>query len=160
MKQNHFFLLLGILGPGWLLAQESAVASGGSASGANGSATYSVGQVAYTEISGPTGSAIQGVQQPYEIYALPSKEHPSIKLEAMVYPNPTQKDIILRIVSAGSQNFSYELFDMHGRILAQDRTGGVETSIPLERYEAGTYILKVLAGHIELKSFKIIKHKI
>jgi hypothetical protein len=158
MKQSYLFLLLGMFSSGGLFAQESVVSSGGSGSGVGGSNTYSVGQVTYTEISGPAGSAIQGVQQPYEIYVLDVKENPSIKFEAIVYPNPTRKDITLRIVTVESQNFNYELFDMHGRLLVQNITNGIETSIPLDRFESGSYILKVLTENSVLKTFKIIKH--
>lgn len=160
MKQIYFLLLLGTFSSGGLSAQESVVSSGGTGSGAGGTNTFSVGQIAYTEISGPSGSAIQGVQQPFEIFVLKEEEHPTIKLEAMVYPNPTQKEVILKIVTSEPQNFTYELFDLHGRILTQDQTRGIETTIPLDRYESGSYILKVRSKKSVLKSFKIIKNKI
>lgn len=160
MKQFYILVLLGTFSSDWLSAQEAAVSCGGTGSGIGGSNTYSVGQVAYTEIGGFGGSAIQGVQQPFEIFVLREEEHPTIKLEALVYPNPTQKDVILKIVTSEPRNFTYELFDLHGRILAQNPTEGIETIIPLDRYEAGSYILKVRSKKSVLKSFKIIKNKI
>ena len=59
-------LLLG-LGLTGLQAQESVNATGGNASGSGGSASYSVGQVVYTNNTGTSGSVAQGVQQPFEI---------------------------------------------------------------------------------------------
>lgn len=157
MKRSCFHLLLALFCSGWLSAQESVVASGGTASGAGGSATYSVGQVVYTQIDGSSGSALQGVQQPYEISVLDIEEHPTIKLYAIVYPNPTQDNIILKITSAGNGKFQYELFDVRGRLLLNNITTGEETTIPLENFPSGNYILMVRSGQSLLKSFKIIK---
>mgnify|MGYP000474435928 CR=1 FL=1 len=58
------FVLLGL---GGLHAQENAVTTGGEATGAGGTASYSVGQVVYTTNTGTNGSVAQGVQQPFEI---------------------------------------------------------------------------------------------
>lgn len=158
MKRSCIFLVLAFFSSGWLVAQESVVVSGGSGSGIGGSSTYSVGQVVYTEIGGNSGFAIQGVQQPYEISVLSLEEHPNIRLEAIVYPNPAQNNIILKIVSSEQQNYKYELFDTRGRLLLQNLTTGIETSIPLESFPSSTYILMVRSGKSLLKSFKIIKN--
>ncbi len=56
------FLLLGL---GGLQAQENTIATGGEATGAGRTASYSVGQVVYTTATGANGSVAQGVQQPY-----------------------------------------------------------------------------------------------
>ena len=157
MKQNSFYLLLWMFSSGGLLAQESTVTSGGSGSGAGGANTYSIGQITYTEISGPTGFTIQGVQQPYEIYVLSGEEHPSIRLEMLVYPNPTQNNIILKIEGLESNSFDYELFDIRGRLLKQNKTNSTETLISLDSYAAGVYILNERKGSTLAKSFKIIK---
>lgn len=157
MKQNSFYLLLWMFSSGGLLAQESAITSGGSGSGTGGSNTYSIGQIVYTEISGSNGFAIQGVQQPYEILVLSGEEHPNIRLEMLVYPNPTQNNIILKIETVDSKNFDYELFDFRGRLLTQNKTNSTETLISLDSYADGVYILNVRNGSTLTKSFKIIK---
>ncbi|MGD0341661.1 MAG: hypothetical protein ABSA76_08155, partial [Bacteroidales bacterium] len=48
-------------------AQSTITTSGGNASGSGGSASYTIGQVVYSTITGTNGSSAQGVQQPYEI---------------------------------------------------------------------------------------------
>lgn len=157
MKQNYFLLLLGVFSSGWLSAQESVVASGGSGSGVGGSNTYSVGQVNYTEISGPGGFAIQGVQQPYKILILGNDDHKHISLNISAYPNPAISILTLRIDVSMPRGFRYELFDLNGRILQAKGITETETSIPMESYESATYILKVYANQFQLKTFKIIK---
>jgi len=60
-------LLLGLTFPG-LQAQEAIPASGGNVTGSGGTVSYSIGQVFYLMNSGATGSVLQGVQQPHEIF--------------------------------------------------------------------------------------------
>ena len=134
------------------------MASGGTGSGPGGSNTYSVGQVTYTEISGPGGSAIQGVQQPYEIFILGKDDHKNISLNISAYPNPTLAFLTLRIDSAIPEGLRYELFDLNGRILQAKGVAATETSIPMETYAAATYILKLYSNQFHLKTFKIIKY--
>jgi len=154
MKRSLLFFFLPMIS----LAQQAVIPSGGTGSGSGGTNTFSIGQVVYTEISGTGGAAIQGVQQPFEIFVLDDGGHHDIKLEALVYPNPTESDLILRIVTATPQVFNYEFFDMHGRLLLKDRTNGIETHILIDRFPVGTYILKVHSGRNILKNFKIIKN--
>jgi hypothetical protein len=45
-----------------LYSQNSTLSSGGQATGTGGSVSYSVGQIAYSSLSGTNGSLIQGVQ--------------------------------------------------------------------------------------------------
>lgn len=155
MKRGLLFFFLPMIS----FAQQAVLPSGGTGSGNGGTNTFSIGQVVYTEICGTGGTAIQGVQQPYEIYVLDGGEHHNIKLEAVVFPNPTESDITLRIVTPTPQIYDYELFDMQGRLLMQNRTNGIETRIGLQRFPVGTYILKVHYGKTILKNFKIIKNE-
>lgn len=160
MKQTYYYLLLGMFSSGWLSAQEAAVAAGGSGSGSGGSVTYSVGQVNYTMISGKGGSAIQGVQQPYEIFVLGNDDHKHISLNVLAYPNPTVSSLTLRIDAAEMADLRYELYDINGKILHADTVRAVETLVPMERYPTATYILKVYSGIFQLKTFKILKNNL
>lgn len=160
MKQTYFYLLLGMFSSGGLSAQESVAATGGSGSGTGGSNTYSVGQVVYTEISGKGGTAIQGVQQPYEIFVLGNDDHKNILLTMSAYPNPTISSLTLRVEFVAMADLRYELFDLHGKILHSGSVRAVETLIPMERYPTATYILRVYSGKFELKTFKILKNNL
>lgn len=156
MKQSYFFLIMGLLSSGWLSAQEAVVVSGGGGSGGGGSTTYSIGQVTYTEISGSTGSVIQGVQQPYEIFVLGRDDHKNISLNISAYPNPTVSYLTLQI-NAEIKGLRYQLFDLNGRLLRNEKITAIETSIPMQTYNDAVYILKVYSNQSELKTFKIIK---
>lgn len=159
MSKNHCLYILGIFISGCMWAQESVVSSGGSGSGIGGSNTFSVGQIVYTEIDGPGGSAIQGVQQPYEIFVLGKDDHKGISLNIAAYPNPATSFLTLRIEAAAAQGLRYEIFDLNGRLLRKEEIRSVETSIPMGNYEEATYILNIYSGSNKLKTFKIIKNK-
>jgi hypothetical protein len=56
------FLIIGLFN---LKAQNTTSTSGGDATGIDGSASYSIGQVVYSSFISNSGSSNQGVQQPY-----------------------------------------------------------------------------------------------
>ena len=156
MKKITLLLMLFCLPK--LIAQEAKVASGGNATGSGGTASYSIGQVAYKTQTGTNGIVTQGVQQPFEIVTLSGEEFTAISLEAIVYPNPTVSIVNLNIKNYPIQNMNYQLFDFRGRLLSDNKILNEETIIDLERYAAATYLLKVSSNNKELKTFKIIKN--
>jgi opacity protein-like surface antigen len=81
-------------------AQTRVNATGGNASGSGGSASYSVGQVAYQTKTGSSGSVAEGVQQPYEISVVSGIEKAiGISLSVSAYPNPTTDFLQLKVES-------------------------------------------------------------
>ena len=76
MKNNILLIIFLMFGTSIALAQSKAVTSGNTATGTAGSATYTVGQVAYKSFSGTNGSATQGVQHPFEISTLNVDDFP------------------------------------------------------------------------------------
>lgn len=139
-------------------AQQANVASGGNATGAGGSSSYSVGQVAYITITGAGGSINQGVQQPYEFFTLGNDNFPEIQLTMSVYPNPTTSLINLKIQNYELENLNYQLFDIDGRQIENQKITLTETLIQLENLPSAIYLLNVFENNKLLKSFKIIKN--
>lgn len=156
MKKKFTMFLFGFLGY-MGFAQSNTMASGSTILNSQGSISFSIGQVVYTEISGAAGSANQGVQQPYEIYELEKSDPISVKFDATIYPNPTAGDLIIKLVADNPKDFSYVLFDLQGRMLLEGKISSLETSLSLERFPTATYILKVLATDTSFKNFKIVK---
>lgn len=138
-------------------AQESIVGTGGNTSESNGSVSYSIGQIAYTSNESSAGSITQGVQQPYEILTLSGAEITNIELLFSVYPNPTTSFVTLKILEIELTQLSFTLFDLQGKLLYERKVAQSSTSIDLESYESGIYILNILDQNKLLKSFKIIK---
>ncbi len=140
-------------------AQESINTTGGNASGSGGSMSYTVGQVMYQTHLGTSRSVAQGVQQPYEISVITAiEEAKGINLSVSAYPNPTIGYLILRVDEFEISNFSYQLYDMSGRLLQNQKITDNQTSIVMSNLVPATYFVKVVQGIKEVKTFKIIKN--
>jgi hypothetical protein len=142
-----------------LQAQNTIPATGGNATGAGGTVSYTIGQIVYTTISGTTGIITQGVQQPFEISVVTGiEEAKDIILEISVYPNPATGYVKLKVGNYDSDNLSYRLYNIDGKPLQGNKIEGNETLIQLKNLVSGTYLLKVIDHNKELKTFKIIKN--
>lgn len=154
-------LLLG-LGLTGLQAQESVNATGGNALGSGGSVSYSVGQLTYQTHVGTNGSVAEGVQQPFEISIITEiKEAKGINLSVSAYPNPTTDFLNLKVDAStplSIQSMSYQLYDINGKLLENQKIEGNETSIVMSNLVPATYFVKVTEGNTEVKTFKIIKY--
>jgi hypothetical protein len=159
IKLNVSAVLLLIFGFTGLQAQEAIPASGGNASGSEGSVSYSVGQMVYTTNIGTNGSVAQGVQQPFEISVVTGLEDTEgISLRCSVYPNPTTDYLVLKVENFDKENLSYQLIDIKGKPLENKKITGIETSIVMSSLTPATYFLKVTQNNKEVKTFKIVKN--
>ena len=147
------FVLLGL---GGLHAQENAVTTGGDATGAGGSSSYTVGQVVYTTNTGTNGSVAQGVQQPYEISTTVGINETSINLELSVYPNPTTVYLTLKVED--NTELNYQLYDSQGKIIENKKVTANSTTISMEALPKSIYFLNVTDNNQVVKTFKIIKN--
>lgn len=141
-----------------VFSQSNTVTTGKTATGATGSATYSIGQIDYQTNSGSSGTISQGIQQAFEIVTLSTNDIPQIQLVATVYPNPTVQDITLTIKEYDLTNLEYTLFDLQGRIISNGKITQNETQIEMGHLSSANYFLKVSQANKDLKTFKIIKN--
>jgi hypothetical protein len=141
-----------------LLAQQGTSASGADASGSGGTASYTIGQTDYSTASGSGGIITQGIQQPYEIFIVTGIEEKSIDLTASVYPNPTTDFVLLKVENSISANFTFQLYDIQGKILLNKKVENNQTSISMADLANAVYFIKVLNNNNEVKTFKIIKN--
>lgn len=83
-------------------------------------------------------------------------EYPSITLNAVLFPNPTQGNVQLTI-----DNLQFEgevkIFDSNGKFLFSKKIEGENTALDLSRYAPATYYVNVYSGKKMLKSFKVVK---
>ena len=134
-------------------------AAGGNATGTGGSASYSVGQVFFTTVSSTTNSVAEGVQQPFEISVFTGvKDIKAIDLYYAAYPNPTSGKLTLKIDNFEPNSFTFQLMDVNGKILRNDKLTEKETVIDMSELKPAAYFLKVTNSKKEVKTFKIIKH--
>lgn len=138
-------------------AQSGIVASGGNASGSNGSLTYSIGQIDFQTLTFLTGEVAQGLQHPYESNTITVVDENSMLVSPFVYPNPTADRVTLNFNSVPPHNTIYKLFDSRGRVLSRETISKTEMTIPMESYPAGIYFIRIMTGEKETRNIKIIK---
>jgi hypothetical protein len=141
-------------------AQNTIPVSGGNATGGGASVSYSIGQVVYTtNTSIASGSVAQGVQQPFEISVITEiGQAKDITLVCSVYPNPAQDYVILKIKNYEVENLRYQLFDINGSLIKDNKVEGNETNIPMQNLLPSMYFLKVTDNNKVIKTFKLIKY--
>lgn len=153
-----FLLFTGLIFTQIIYAQQANVTSGGNAIGFGGSVSYSVGQLVYTTETGTNGSVTQGVQQAIEIIVLGIDNFPEIKLIMSVFPNPTTAFVNLKIEEYSTNNLHYQLYDINGKQIQNQKITTSETQISMEDLTKSIYLLNVLDNNKLLKTFKIIKN--
>ncbi len=114
--------------------------------------------MAYTNISNETGSINQGVQQPFEFFIVGLDVNKDISLSMIVYPNPTSDFIKLEVESEMYTKLSYQLVDLHGKLLNSQKISSSITLVPMESLPPASYFLYVNDNKTVLKTFKIIKN--
>jgi|SRR5690554_5418749 len=149
-------LAFSLLCIGGLHAQEGLTASGGEATGTGGTASYSIGQVAYITNTGANGSVAQGIQQPYEIFVTVGLEETAIDLELSVYPNPTYDYLTLK--TEGNDKMAYQLYDVQGKLIDSQEVTSDNTIITVVALTKATYFLKVTKNNQIVKTFKVVKN--
>ena len=152
-------LLLFLFAMTGIKAQQGTATTGGNASGIGGTATYTIGQVSYTNISNSNGYINEGVQQPFEFFIVGIKENKDINLTYTVYPNPSASTVNLKVENTNLDNLFFQLFDMNGKLLLNQKITSNETSITMGGYANASYFLKIVDNKKEIQTIKIIKNK-
>jgi hypothetical protein len=139
-------------------AQQNTVATGGDASGAGGSVSYSIGQIDYETYSGSNGNISQGVQQPFEIYTV-SIDELFASIEMNLFPNPSSSIINLSIGQlADDKIISYNLTDINGKLISSSTVVENTTVISIQHLAVANYYLNVIVDGVNAKTFKIVKN--
>ncbi|MDP1621073.1 MAG: T9SS type A sorting domain-containing protein [Bacteroidales bacterium] len=141
-----------------LYAQQSILSTSFNAIGIDGEVSYSVGQIAFNTNIGADGTITEGVQQPYEILFMTGiGEESEIILKCMVFPNPANDNVRLKIEGQEILNPTCQLIDMNGVVLQDIKIVRNETTIFMADLAAATYFLTVFVDGKLLQTYKIIK---
>lgn len=155
---KKFYVLCIIIITGGLKAQSNVVAAGGNAIGADGSSSYTIGQIDYRISANPSYHVNEGIQQPYEIEPLAVANPENIIPVMSVYPNPVTNILNLDIEKVDG-DLHYDLYDVSGKVI---RTGvkisGTTTPVSMEGMRTGIYFLSISNGNEVLRGFKIVKN--
>jgi hypothetical protein len=155
-------LIMGCFLLGWgasLKAQQGTAASGGEATGAGGTVSYTVGQVDYISMTVTGhGKVDQGIQQAFEIFSVGIDDMGSINLVSTIYPNPAVESLTLRI-DGDISGLVYQLYDDNGKLIGSEKIANSETTINMSQLAVARYFIKIINNNKELKTFKVIKLK-
>lgn len=138
-------------------AQKALLATGSNATGSNGTASYSIGQIDYTN-KGTSNQMMEGVQQAYEITTLSTTETAgSEKKDILLYPNPFKDFIFLDFTTNDYRNSDYQLFDSSGKIVKEGKIRESKSELNFSDLPSAMYIIRINQNGKNLKTFKIIK---
>lgn len=160
--QTLICLLAIFMNCGNILAQEALVSAGGNANGSGGTASYSIGQVAYLTISDNDATLSQGVQQTFEINVISTIDNSlATSLSILVYPNPTSNFLELvfeDIPPTQIKNLRYKLTNIEGKQLSDEEINSTITLLDLSNFSNSIYHLGIFQNNRLLKNFKISKN--
>jgi len=142
-----------------LPAQQTVPATGGDAAGMGGSASFTVGQVAFSPLNGPNFVVSEGVQQAYEIATSSIGEGTGFEIEILAYPNPTTGNLNLRINHPIPEDLSYQVFDFRGVLVEQQPLYQSMSAIDLQDLAEGVYTFSLLQNNTLIKTLRIVKTK-
>lgn len=150
------FLTLLIIPFGLMKAQTAVLATGTTATGANGSVSYSIGQVAYSQ-KGANLQVMEGVQQAYEIIVLEVDNEAIPEKNILLYPNPVRDFLNVDFGKEKFQNSRYVLFDSQGKMIKSGNLTQQKTELNMTTLPSSVYIIQIFQDSKNIKTFKIIK---
>jgi hypothetical protein len=73
-----------------------------------------------------------------------------------IHPNPVKDE--LSLIIENPQNVNYRIFDMNGKQLKANKINSETTTIQMQNFRTGIYILHVIQSGQKIQSFKIVKN--
>jgi hypothetical protein len=140
-------------------AQSDFTSGGGDASGIGGEISFSIGQVAYTNMKDESGQVSLGVQQSY-LSIMVSNEETGTVFTTGLFPNPVQKELYVTLHDSADtrlKEYSFLLTDVSGRKIMSGELQNDITNISVEALQGGIYLLQVMHRDISIQTFKVIK---
>ena len=73
-----------------------------------------------------------------------------------LYPNPVQNELQLSI-QIPAEGLTYRIFDINGRLMKTEKINSATTTINVQDFRSGIYILNIDQNGKPIQSFRIIK---
>jgi len=135
-----------------LYSQVAVLTLGENVVSTNGSISYSVGEVFYTN-KGSGSSQSEGIQHAYTIHPVNNGS----TLHVSMYPNPTSDLLFFKVENLNYSELSFKIFNVSGTLLRSGPIQDPSSSVSLNNLPSGTYLIKINRGYTEEKSYKIFK---
>lgn len=135
-------------------AQQVVSSSGGTFVTENSMLDFTIGEIC-TETLGTSQLIItQGFQQPF-ISDVNVAEIQSIGLN--VYPNPAQTELYIELKQQENKALTYAIYSITGKLLKNESISNLVTSVNVDAFVPGTYVLQVSDKRKNIETYKIIK---
>ncbi|MEI6678530.1 MAG: T9SS type A sorting domain-containing protein [Mariniphaga sp.] len=95
--------------------------------------------------------------KPYDILTV-TDANPANKISLSVDPNSIPDNLIIGVGGNPAVQYSTSLYDVSGKLLLESITTGSVTKLSMALFPPSTYLLKVLEGTNEIRTFRIIKN--
>ena len=154
MRTLLFFILITCV-PG-LFAQQVVATSGSTFTSSTGSISFTIGEGVAKTLTNGDKTLTQGFHQTNISVSIIS-ELKDLGFNISVFPNPVSDELTLQLGEENIPGLQYLLCDMDGKLIYLKKLKGSVTKITFAQLPAGLYIIKVLEGNKELKTFKVIK---
>jgi hypothetical protein len=158
MKSIKFIFIATILSCCYQSNAQEVVTSGGDYfSNSSGSLSFTMGEPIVETFLGTTKILTQGFQQT-RLLIVNVEDFQFSKINAEVFPNPTNYLLNVRVKNAGNAKIRCKLYDSDGKFLFRNDSSEQEFTISMSQFGSGIYYLKVATRHNEMETFKIIKN--
>ena len=138
-----------------LFAQEVVSSSGAYISNANGSISFTVGEVSIQTIATGSNVITQGFHQTN--LGVLAVDDVVDDLSIKVFPNPTSE--LLQISINDFTNKSYQLFDITGKLISKNVMNKTLNEVNLAPYANGIYLLVLYnENNNRIQTYRIIKN--
>jgi hypothetical protein len=157
MYKKGNFLLLTLLFCTYFVNAQKAITSGGvNIVSMSGNMSFVVGQVDYIN-TGNTATLSQGVLQVYNRLPITYVFNIDNTNTIQAWPNPVITNLIIKIDGKPVTDISYQILDLNGQLVENNRIVSASTTINMQKYPSGIYIVNVIYSNKKSVKFKIIK---
>ena len=131
--------------------------AGGYDANATNKLSWTIGEPITETISNTGNQLTQGIQQGFwDITTVVDNTENRIKIT--LYPNPATDYVNLEMPFQENQVFTFQLYDLYGKCLQNQKIIAPITKINLNSYPVTVYILNIVSSDKKLlKSFKLLK---
>ena len=157
MKKKNGFIIILLLCALHVQGQQQVVSSAGNFhANTSGSVSWTLGELAVETLTTAGNILTQGFQQS-RLTVTGIGDIPLLDFEILVFPNPASDHLIISTDKEQHENLYYQLYDLSGKIVLQDRIRETETTIPVNHLKSAVYLLRIIEGNRQVRSFKVVK---
>lgn len=137
-------------------AQQVTASAGAEHKNANGSVTFTLGELVIAALQGGGTQLTQGFHQ-NNIQVTVTAVFDPIFSSVKVFPNPTAERVFIHLGNSSLNGSTYRLHDLNGRQLSAGNIRGKQATIEVASYVPGIYVLTILKDEKTMITYQIIK---